>query len=125
GRRGASAATEAAAPPAPASAETGDAKDAAVARANRDDSGPGPAGASRPVVSPSLIALVVWLVCLPVAFAAVRLLRPGNPFDLRTALIPVAVGAVALGLTAGGTPGGGGGGGGGPGGAVLGAGGAG
>src|SRR5262249_54088925 len=97
---GPSAATEAAAPPASASDETGDAKDAAVARANRDHSGPGPDNNSRPVASPSLIALVVWLVCLPVAFAAVRLLRPGNPFDLRTAMIPVAVGAVALVLTA-------------------------
>ncbi|HEY2309271.1 MAG TPA: arabinofuranosyltransferase [Streptosporangiaceae bacterium] len=50
--------------------------------------------------NPSLIALVVWLVCLPVAYGAVRLLRPGNPFDLRTAMIPVAVGAVGLVVTA-------------------------
>ena len=51
-------------------------------------------------MNPSLLALVVWLVCLPVAYGAVRLLRPGNPFDLRTAMIPVAVGAVVLAVTA-------------------------
>src|SRR5215470_15136958 len=94
------AATEAAAPSAGASAESGAAKGAAVVRPGRADLGPGPAGAPSALLNPSLIALVVWLVCLPVAFVAVRLLRPGNPFDLRTAMIPVVVGAVALIVTA-------------------------
>jgi Arabinofuranosyltransferase N terminal len=61
---------------------------------------PEPATALGVAVNPSLLALVVWLVCLPVAFVAVRLLRPGNPFDLRTAMIPVAVGAAVLVVTA-------------------------
>jgi Arabinofuranosyltransferase N terminal len=52
------------------------------------------------MVNPSLVALMVWLVCLPVAFVAVRLLRPGDPFDFRTALIPVAAGAAVLVATA-------------------------
>jgi hypothetical protein len=47
-------------------------------------------------VNPSLVALAVWLVCLPVAYGAVRLLRLGNPFELRTAMVPVVVGAVGL-----------------------------
>jgi hypothetical protein len=100
GTTGPPAATEAAAPSAYTSAEPGEAKDAAVPRPSRDDVGPAPASGSSPVENPSLIALAVWLVCLPVAYGAVRLLRPGNPFDLRTAMIPVAVGAVGLVVTA-------------------------
>jgi hypothetical protein len=100
GTTGPSAATEAAAPSAGTSAGSGAAKGAAVIRPGRDDLGPAPAGASNAALNPSLIALVVWLVCLPVAYVAVRLLRPGNPFDLRTAMIPVAVGAVVLVVTA-------------------------
>ena len=100
GTTGPLAATEAAAPSASASAERGDAEGAAVVRPERGGSRPGPARASGPAVSPSLIALVVWLVCLPLAYGAVGLLHPGNPFDLRTAMIPVAVGAVVLVVTA-------------------------
>src|SRR5690348_1332228 len=96
GTTGPSVATEAATPSAGASAGPGEAKGAPALRPSRDDLGPEPAGASSAVENPSLIALVVWLVCLPVAFVAVRLLRPGNPFELRTAMIPVAVGAVVL-----------------------------
>jgi hypothetical protein len=51
-------------------------------------------------VNPSLAALLVWLGCLPVAVAAVRLIRPGDPFDLRTAMVPVAVGAAGLAIMA-------------------------
>ena len=100
GTTGRPAATEEPAATASTSTEPGEAKDAAVLRPSRDDSGPEPAGASSAVLNPSLIALAVWLVCLPVAYGAVRLLRPGNPFDLRTAMIPVAVGAVVLAVTA-------------------------
>lgn len=50
--------------------------------------------------NPSLAALLVWLVCLPVAFAAVRLIRPGNPFDLRTAMVPLAAGVAGLAVMA-------------------------
>lgn len=70
-----------------------------VGRPAKDDFGPERAGAFGAAVNPSLLALVVWLVCLPVAYGAVRLLRPGNPFELRTAMIPVAVGAVILAVT--------------------------
>ena len=66
----------------------------------QDRPGPQVAAAVDRVLNPSLTALVVWLVCLPVAFMAVRLLRPGDPFSFRTALIPVAVGAVVLAVTA-------------------------
>ena len=100
GTTGPLAATEAADPSAYTSAEPGEAKGAAVPQPPRDDVGPEPARAPGAVVNPSLLALVVWLVCLPVAYGAVRLLRPGNPFDLRTAMIPVAVGAVVLAVTA-------------------------
>jgi len=92
--------TETVAPPADTSAEPGEAKGAAVIRPSRDGSGREPAGAFGVDLNPSLIAVVVWLVCLPVAFVAVRLLRPGNPFDIRTAVIPVAVGGVVLAVTA-------------------------
>lgn len=48
-------------------------------------------------LSPSLAALVVWLVSLPVAFALARL-GPPDPFILRVAMIPVvlAVAGVAV-----------------------------
>ena len=41
-------------------------------------------------VSPSLAALVTWVVCLPVAFGAATL-GPADPFRLRVAMIPVVV----------------------------------
>jgi len=41
-------------------------------------------------VSPSLAALVTWVVCLPVAFWAAAL-GPADPFRLRVAMIPVVV----------------------------------
>jgi len=41
-------------------------------------------------VNPSLAALVTWVVCLPVAFAAAAL-GPADPFRLRVALVPVVV----------------------------------
>jgi hypothetical protein len=41
-------------------------------------------------VSPSLAAVVTWVVCLPVAFGAAAL-GPADPFRLRVAMIPVVV----------------------------------
>src|SRR5512135_1522091 len=41
-------------------------------------------------LSPSLAALITWLVCLPVAFAAATL-GPADPFRLRVAMVPVVV----------------------------------
>ncbi|HEY7145919.1 MAG TPA: hypothetical protein VH637_16890, partial [Streptosporangiaceae bacterium] len=41
-------------------------------------------------LNPSLAALITWLVCLPVAFAAASI-GHGDPFRLRVAMIPVAV----------------------------------
>ncbi|MBO0808637.1 MAG: arabinofuranosyltransferase, partial [Actinobacteria bacterium] len=49
-----------------------------------------PAAAARWLANPSLAALLVWLASLPVAVIAVRLLRPGDPFALRPALVPLA-----------------------------------
>jgi hypothetical protein len=51
-------------------------------------------------LNPSLVALVTWLVCLPVAFAAATL-GLADPFRLWVAMIPVAVlvaGVIAVGL---------------------------
>ena len=51
-------------------------------------------------LNPSLAALVTWLVCLPVAFAAATL-GQADPFRLRVAMIPVVVlvaGVIAVGL---------------------------
>src|SRR6266496_4522688 len=51
-------------------------------------------------LNPSLAALVTWLACLPVAFAAAAI-GQGDPFRLRVAMIPVAVlvaGVIAVGL---------------------------
>ena len=51
-------------------------------------------------LNPSLAALVTWLVCLPVAFAAASIGR-GDPFRLRVAMIPVVVlvaGVIIVGL---------------------------
>jgi hypothetical protein len=42
------------------------------------------------MLNPSLAALITWLVCLPVAFAAATL-GPADPFRLRVAMIPVVV----------------------------------
>ena len=41
-------------------------------------------------VNPSLAAVVTWVVCLPVAFAAAAL-GPADPFRLRVAMVPVVV----------------------------------
>ena len=49
----------------------------------------GPAGFLEKV-SPSLAALVTWVVCLPVAFAAATL-GTADPFRLRVAMVPVVV----------------------------------
>jgi len=42
------------------------------------------------MLNPSLAALITWLVCLPVAFAAATV-GPADPFRLRVAMIPVVV----------------------------------
>src|SRR6266700_4391423 len=41
-------------------------------------------------LNPSLAALITWIVCLPVAFAAAAL-GPADPFRLRVAMIPVVI----------------------------------
>jgi hypothetical protein len=46
-------------------------------------------------LNPSLAALVTWLVCLPVAFAAAAL-GPADPFRLRVAMVPVVVAVVGV-----------------------------
>ncbi|MBO0773541.1 MAG: hypothetical protein J2P35_18960, partial [Actinobacteria bacterium] len=61
-----------------------------------DADGQRPVAASRWVPNPSLVALLVWLASLPAAVIAVRLLRPGDPFALRTALVPLAAAAAGL-----------------------------
>ncbi|MGH3178313.1 MAG: hypothetical protein ACRDPF_31115, partial [Streptosporangiaceae bacterium] len=51
-------------------------------------------------LNPSLVALITWLVCLPVAFAAATL-GQADPFRLRVAMIPVVVlvaGVIGVGL---------------------------
>src|SRR6476620_8178396 len=48
-------------------------------------------------LNPSLAALMTWLVCLPVAFAAAAL-GPADPFRLRVAMIPVVVAVVVVGI---------------------------
>ena len=51
-------------------------------------------------VSPSLAALIIWVVCLPVAFFAATL-GPADPFRLQVAMVPVVVlvvGVVVLGV---------------------------
>ena len=52
--------------------------------------GAGGTGGLLEKVSPSLAALVTWVVCLPVAFAAAGL-GPADPFRLRVAMVPVVV----------------------------------
>ena len=52
--------------------------------------GAGGAGGLLEKVSPSLAALVTWVVCLPVAFAAAGL-GTADPFRLRVAMVPVVV----------------------------------
>jgi hypothetical protein len=46
-------------------------------------------------LNPSLAALITWLVCLPVAFAAAAL-GPADPFRLRVAMVPVVVVVVGV-----------------------------
>ena len=48
-------------------------------------------------VNPSLAALIIWIVCLPVAFGLASL-GPANPFLLRVAMVPVvlAIGGVIV-----------------------------
>jgi hypothetical protein len=51
-------------------------------------------------LNPSLAALITWVVCLPVAFAAATL-GPADPFRLRVAMVPVVVlvaGVIVVGL---------------------------
>src|SRR5437773_211726 len=58
------------------------------------------AGGRLAKLSPSLAALITWLVCLPVAFAAATL-GQADPFRLRVAIIPVVVavaGVIGAGL---------------------------
>ena len=58
------------------------------------------AGGGLRQLNPSLAALVTWVVCLPVAFAAATL-GSGDPFRLRVAMVPVVVlvaGVVVVGL---------------------------
>src|SRR2546430_2280719 len=59
---------------------------------NPESAGDGTRGAGGRLVklNPSLAALITWLVCLPVAFAAATL-GPADPFRLRVAMIPVVV----------------------------------
>jgi Arabinofuranosyltransferase N terminal len=52
--------------------------------------GTGGAGGRLRGLNPSLAALITWLVCLPVAFAAATL-GPADPFRLRVAMVPVVV----------------------------------
>ena len=62
--------------------------------------GTGGTGGLLEKVSPSLAALVTWVVCLPVAFAAAAL-GTADPFRLRVAMVPVVVlvaGVVVAGL---------------------------
>ena len=51
-------------------------------------------------VSPSLAALIIWIVCLPVAFGLASL-GPADPFLLRVAMVPVVVaigGVIVVGI---------------------------
>ena len=51
-------------------------------------------------MSPSLAALIIWIVCLPVAFGLASL-GPANPFLLRVAMVPVVVaigGVIVVGI---------------------------
>jgi hypothetical protein len=51
-------------------------------------------------VNPSLAALITWIICLPIAFAAATL-GPADPFHLRVAMVPVVVlvvGVIAAGI---------------------------
>src|ERR1700748_2326500 len=51
-------------------------------------------------LTPSLAAVITWIVCLPVAFAAATL-GPADPFRLRVAMVPVVVavgGVIAVGV---------------------------
>src|SRR5580700_4957144 len=59
--------------------------------------GTGGAGGRLLSVSPSLAALIIWIVCLPVAFGLASL-GPANPFLLRVAMVPVvlAIGGVIV-----------------------------
>src|SRR6266480_4924540 len=52
--------------------------------------GAGGAGGRLRGLNPSLAALITWVVCLPVAFAAAAL-GSADPFRLRVAMIPVVV----------------------------------
>src|SRR5580700_4461261 len=62
--------------------------------------GTGGAGGRLLSVSPSLAALIIWIVCLPVAFGLASL-GPANPFLLRVAMVPVVVaigGVIVVGI---------------------------
>src|SRR5580692_11737611 len=57
--------------------------------------GTGGAGGRLLSVSPSLAALIIWIVCLPVAFGLASL-GPANPFLLRVAMVPVVLAIVGV-----------------------------
>jgi hypothetical protein len=64
------------------------------------DDGTGGTGGRLLSVSPSLAALIIWIVCLPVAFGLASL-GPANPFLLRVAMVPVVlaiVGVIVIGI---------------------------
>jgi hypothetical protein len=64
------------------------------------DDGTGGTGGRLLSVSPSLAALIIWIVCLPVAFGLASL-GPANPFLLRVAMVPVVlaiVGVIVVGI---------------------------
>ncbi|MDR0346374.1 MAG: arabinofuranosyltransferase [Nocardiopsaceae bacterium] len=46
--------------------------------------------------NPALVALLIWLASLPTAVFAVHLFKPGDPFQLRTALVPLAAAGAIL-----------------------------
>ena len=67
-----------------------------------DDStdSPGGIGGRLLSVNPSLAALIIWIVCLPVAFGLASL-GPANPFLLRVAMVPVVLaiaGVIVVGI---------------------------
>ena len=62
--------------------------------------GTGGAGGRLLSVSPSLAALIIWIVCLPVAFGLASL-GPADPFLLRVAMVPVVIaigGVIVVGI---------------------------
>src|SRR5215469_7533210 len=63
--------------------------------------GTGGTGGRLESVNPSLAALIIWVVCLPVAFGLATL-GPADPFLLRVAMVPVVLaiaGVIIVGIT--------------------------